>query len=49
MRHVRRQLLRLKPANVHAYRAAMLTLEDFWLGMVKPLRRDGHSNAIRIG
>jgi CheY-like chemotaxis protein len=39
----------VKPTELQAYRALVRTLEDFWLGAAKLPRRDGHSDATRIG
>jgi two-component system, chemotaxis family, response regulator Rcp1 len=39
----------VKPTELRAYREIVRTLEDFWLGSAKLPRRNGHSDATRIG
>ncbi len=39
----------VKPVDLHAYRALVRTLEDFWLGAAKLPQRDGHSIATGVG
>ena len=39
----------VKPVDLHAYRALVRTLEDFWLGAAKLPQRDGHSVATSVG
>ena len=39
----------VKPIELHAFRAAVRKLEDFWLGTATLPNRDGHSHATHIG
>ena len=39
----------VKPIELHAYRAAVRKLEDFWLGTATLPQRDGHSMATHVG
>ncbi|MGA2293440.1 ATP-binding protein, partial [Bradyrhizobium sp.] len=39
----------VKPVELHAYRAAVRKLEDFWLGTATLPQRDGHSMATHVG
>jgi two-component system, chemotaxis family, response regulator Rcp1 len=38
-----------KPVDLHAYRATVHALEDFWLRKARLPRREGHSTETRIG
>jgi two-component system, chemotaxis family, response regulator Rcp1 len=38
-----------KPVDLQAFRATVRSVEDFWLGKATLPRRDGHSDAARIG
>jgi CheY-like chemotaxis protein len=39
----------VKPVELHAYRAIIRTLEDFWLSTARLPRREGHTLATAIG
>jgi CheY-like chemotaxis protein len=38
-----------KPADLNSFREAVRTLENYWLGLVKLPRHEGHSAATAIG
>lgn len=38
-----------KPGDLHAYRAVVRCLEEFWVGRVTLPRRDGHSLDVSVG
>ena len=38
-----------KPMDLQAFRAAVRSVEDFWLGKARLPRRQGHSTATKIG
>ncbi|UFZ03582.1 response regulator [Bradyrhizobium ontarionense] len=39
----------VKPVDLKEYRSLVRVMEDFWLGAAKLPRREGHSNATRVG
>ena len=47
--HVGANCYLVKPADMSAFRAMVQTLEKFWLGAAALPRRQGHSDATRIG
>lgn len=38
-----------KPVDLHSFRATVRSVEQFWLGSARLPRREGHSDATRIG